>query len=70
MGFLGVPAPWTESVVFAEVTKISTTQGAQGDWVAIYGKEGKHLTTIITGRDDAYNNRVASALLVLCPNIK
>jgi hypothetical protein len=70
MGYFGIPSPFHHKVIFTDVTKITSIKGAQGDAIVIYGEGDKRMMAVITGRDDAYNDQVASALLVLCPNIK
>lgn len=70
---LGVVPLETRKIVFADITKIESEVGPSGNHFWFYktvaGKD-KTFFWFVAGRDAAVADRVASALVVLCPNLK
>jgi hypothetical protein len=70
----GGPMPFSKATItFAEITKVTSTRGPRGDFFYLYKTvKGKEEVCFegLSGRDDAFADQVASALFVLCPNLK
>lgn len=70
----GGPMPLSKTTItFAEITKVTSTRGPRGDFFYLYkNANGKDEVCFegLSGRDDAFADQVASALYVLCPNLK
>ena len=70
----GGPMPFSRTTItFAEITKVKSVRGPRGDFFYLIrdvgGKEEVYFEGL-SGRDDAFADQVASALFVLCPNLK
>jgi hypothetical protein len=70
----GGSTPFTKNTItFAEITKVESVRGSRGDFFYLYKNvDGKEKVCFegISGRDDALADQVASALFVLCQNLK
>lgn len=70
----GGSVPFTKTTItFAEITKVTSTRGPRGDFFYLHkNANGKEEVCFegLSGRDDAFADQVASALFVLCPNLK
>ena len=70
----GGATPFTKNTItFAEITKVKSVRGPRGDFFYLYKDvNGREVECFegISGRDDAFADQVASALFVLCPNLK